>query len=221
MSYAKVVSGVYEIKNLCNGKVYIGSSINIYNRWGIHRAQLRNNYHPNIHLQRAWNKYGEASFRFQILLICEPEKVVLYEQKAIDKFDAFKNGYNRRPKAENCLGCHPSEETRKKIGDVHRGIPKSIEWRKMMSERMKGNHYGLGKKMPQSWVNKLIARNKGNTNTRGQKRSAEFCRRQSERNKGNTFGVANKGIKRSPETLKRMSMAQKKRYERERLEQGI
>lgn len=203
MSY-KVISGVYVIKNIQNGKLYVGSSINIYSRWATHKTQLRNNSHPNLYLQRVWNKYGEASFRFQILLICEPEKVVLYEQKAIDKFDAFKNGYNGRPKAENCLGVKHSEESKKK-----------------RSERMKGNHNCLGKKMPKSWVDKLIARNMGNKNTLGKKMPPQWVKKLIARSIGNTYASANKGIKRCPETLKRMSAAQNKRYERERLEISI
>ena len=59
--------GIYMVMNLSNNKVYIGQSINIKERWQIHLWKLRNNIHPNDHLQKSWNKYGEDSFEFSIL----------------------------------------------------------------------------------------------------------------------------------------------------------
>ena len=58
-----IICGIYYIKNLINNKYYIGQSVNIYERW------TREKYHLNftdkawnIHLQRAWKKYGQDSF---------------------------------------------------------------------------------------------------------------------------------------------------------------
>jgi len=59
--------GIYQIKNTTNGKVYIGRSANIEKRWDAHRRLLREGQHFNIHLQYAWNQYGPAAFRFEIL----------------------------------------------------------------------------------------------------------------------------------------------------------
>ena len=58
------VSGIYCIENITNHKTYIGSSKNIYQRLLKHFALLRYNKHQNAHLQSAWNKYGENSFRW-------------------------------------------------------------------------------------------------------------------------------------------------------------
>lgn len=65
--------GVYSIFNLENGKRYVGSSINIYNRLYEHLHNLRNNKAHNRHLQAAWNKYGEDSFKFNILEYCSAD----------------------------------------------------------------------------------------------------------------------------------------------------
>lgn len=46
-------SGIYQIENKINSKVYIGSSNNIKRRWQKHKALLRHNKHPNSHLQAA------------------------------------------------------------------------------------------------------------------------------------------------------------------------
>ena len=55
-------SGIYLIVNLVNGKRYIGSSVDIYNRLHDHLSNLKHNRAHNAHLQAAWNKYGDKAF---------------------------------------------------------------------------------------------------------------------------------------------------------------
>lgn len=62
-----VISGIYQIVNLVNGKFYIGSSKNIYDRWEGHISLLNKNKHYNPYLQGSWKKYGEENFQFIIL----------------------------------------------------------------------------------------------------------------------------------------------------------
>ena len=73
------ISGIYQIKNLINNKLYIGSSKNLYERFLTHRAELRNNYHFNTHLQNAFNKYGEQNFQFTILQQCDNDQNLLFD----------------------------------------------------------------------------------------------------------------------------------------------
>ncbi len=61
------VPGIYEIKNTINGKIYIGSSNNIYHRVKRHLSDLRKNKKPNPILQNAFNKYGEDVFYTSII----------------------------------------------------------------------------------------------------------------------------------------------------------
>ena len=89
--------GVYKITCLVTNKVYIGSSNNISKRFGDHRWQLRNNKHANCYLQNAWNKYGEESFVFEILELCNKYKQFELEQQYLNEFKPFAkfdNGYN-------------------------------------------------------------------------------------------------------------------------------
>lgn len=86
--------GIYKIKNILNGKVYIGQSVDIEKRWSTHIAELKNNYHYNIHLQSAWNKYGEENFEFSIVEECGADRLNQCEIYWISKFDSYKNGYN-------------------------------------------------------------------------------------------------------------------------------
>lgn len=58
---------IYSIKCNKTGRIYIGRTTNIENRWRTHIHDLRLNKH-HVHLmQTDFNKYGEDSFTFEIL----------------------------------------------------------------------------------------------------------------------------------------------------------
>lgn len=116
-------TGVYCIRNLVNGKRYVGSAAHsLAARMYEHKRILRLGTHCNQHLQRAWNRYGEYCFEFSILELCEPDKCVAREQHYIDHFDSANNqhGYNKAPKAGSQLGFKHSPETRKRIAELNR-----------------------------------------------------------------------------------------------------
>lgn len=61
----KKIQGIYKIRNCINGKVYIGQSINIKNRWKAHKDNITTIYnHP---LYNAFRKYGISNFEFSII----------------------------------------------------------------------------------------------------------------------------------------------------------
>jgi hypothetical protein len=70
---------VYEIRNRVNGKVYVGRTIKAAGvRKTQHWSDLRAGRHHNIHLQRAWNLYGEDAFRFDAVIELDcPEAEIL------------------------------------------------------------------------------------------------------------------------------------------------
>jgi group I intron endonuclease len=74
-------SGIYVIRNLVNGKRYIGSSVDIFARWRQHRHALKRGTHHSSHLQNAWRKYGSEAFRFEVLFYCR--KPQLEEQEGV------------------------------------------------------------------------------------------------------------------------------------------
>jgi group I intron endonuclease len=151
------VSGVYEIRNVVNGKVYVGSAAySIKGRWELHRKQLRSGTHHSCHLQRAWNKYGSKTFRFKILEVCQATFCTGREQHWIDELRAADNryGYNCSPTAGSTLGHKASEEsrakrsamqlgrkhspeTKAKIGAAHRGMKRSESAKANMSAAAK------------------------------------------------------------------------------------
>lgn len=100
-------SGIYQILCVPTGKIYIGSPIDLCVRWREHSKKLRGNRHPNIYLQRAWNKHGEASFRFAVVeLVMFPEYLVEREQVWIDATRCTDQnvGFNICPRAGSALG---------------------------------------------------------------------------------------------------------------------
>jgi hypothetical protein len=78
-------SGVYQIRCKRNGKIYIGSAVNLQWRWRSHRRDLGNGVHVNPHLQSAWNKYGETSFEFSVLEYVEQHHLLITEQLWINQ----------------------------------------------------------------------------------------------------------------------------------------
>lgn len=53
-------SGIYQIKNTLNGKVYVGSAKDFEKRWKRHFKDLENGVHSSIKFQRSFNKHGNV-----------------------------------------------------------------------------------------------------------------------------------------------------------------
>lgn len=116
-------SGVYQIRNRVNGKVYVGSSANMRKRRNTHFSDLRRGIHSNTHLQRAFNKYGEDSFIFEVLEICSVEDLEERETWWIRSKNANNReyGYNSRLRVDSNRGFRHTEETKRKISVNRRG----------------------------------------------------------------------------------------------------
>lgn len=129
---------VYKARNKVNGKEYVGSAAkNLWRRLNNHVNELNRGEHPNVHLQRAWNKHGADAFEWIVLEPCTSETATEREQFWIDELDVFKNGYNRCPKAGSRLGTKHSEETKQLISDKKKGKTFSAEVRANMSAERK------------------------------------------------------------------------------------
>lgn len=121
------LTGIYKIHNLINNHCYVGSASTkgrsksisgIRKRISQHFNYLENNKHNNIHLQRAWNKYGKENFEFHILALCPSEYCIKLEQWFLDE---LMPEYNICTVANSCLGVKRSEETKLKISNSNKG----------------------------------------------------------------------------------------------------
>jgi len=101
-------SGVFQVKNLANGKVLLGSSLNLEGPLNKHRFMLRIDSHPNKELQKDWNELGESQFSFEILEVIQVQDnpnfnlmddLTLLEEIWLEKLQPFgERGYNTSPK---------------------------------------------------------------------------------------------------------------------------
>ena len=102
----KTKKGVFQIKNKKNGKILIGSSIDLRAIWNRQRAQLNFGNHPNKELQNDWKKFGEETFEYEIITeIKEKEdeeidfvkEVKELEELYIEDIQPFgEKGYNKK-----------------------------------------------------------------------------------------------------------------------------
>ncbi len=132
--------GIYQILNIKNGKFYIGGTVNFKRRWLDHKKRLRSNKHHSPHLQAAWNLYGEESFEFKIVLICDKDDLDMYEQSFLDFYKPWDNeiGYNVQISVQSHRGMSPSKETREKLSKALKGRYFSPETRQKLSDAAKG-----------------------------------------------------------------------------------
>lgn len=100
--------------NTVSGTVYVGQARNIRKRWEVHRCTLENDKHRNSYLQRAWNKYGSAAFRFEVLVdLADVPKDVLamrLNEEEIAALRRFPDTYNLME--AGCSGTLAGETTR-------------------------------------------------------------------------------------------------------------
>jgi len=139
------MKAIYGILNIINGHQYIGSAKNFYKRKRGHITLLKAKIHHSLYLQNAWNKYGEANFRFIVLeKLLEDSDLLKREQWWIDNSHSE---YNICKFAGNSLGIKRSEETKEKIRKANFGL-KHPAWRNEIKSRVQGgeNHWTKNKK---------------------------------------------------------------------------
>jgi hypothetical protein len=122
----KLKSGIYCIKCLENGKMYIGKSINITDRRQKHFNLLKRGIHDNRKVQNSYNKYGKKSFVFGVIEFCEVDKLSELESFYMKKYNSFdkKNGFNIS--SENCGFTVQSEETKQILRDIRSNVSKTV-----------------------------------------------------------------------------------------------
>lgn len=187
------------IKNVLTGKFYIGSTIHTDRRFREHLSDLRKGKHHSIHLQRAFDKYGEKSFIFEIIESVDQatdEKLREREQYYIDTLMPYRRdiGYNVSRGTATCVlygenngfyGREHSEETRFKIAES------------LKKYNVKYGPVCVGRQLSDETKKKISLGNKG------KKRSEEVRKNISEKNKGRL--PWNKGKSLSDETKMKLS----------------
>jgi len=152
--------GVYRITNTITGGIYVGSTVKSFSkRWQDHRKFLRLGKHPNRFLQRAWNKYGEGAFAFEVVEpVSEPRLAVIAEQVWIDKhFDGCVSCYNICPTAGSKLGSVFSDEARRLKSRQTSALWNQESFRSKVVSAIRGSRHLAGPKI-RAWENPEIAK---------------------------------------------------------------
>ncbi len=97
-------AGVFVVKNLVNGKVFLGSSLNLHGPLNKHRFMLSTGGHDNRELQKDWNAFGPSAISFEILEEVDvkdspdfslADELTLLEEIWLERLDPFGDrGYN-------------------------------------------------------------------------------------------------------------------------------
>lgn len=120
----KIVSGVYRIRSLVDGKIYVGSSRDMRKRFISHLNLLRTGKHHNQYLQNAFNKHGESNFVFEIIESVDPNLLLDKESEWIDKLRATDKvaGYNiSKDPSSPMLGLTHSDESKQRMAQSQTG----------------------------------------------------------------------------------------------------
>ena len=190
-------SGIYQIRNKVNGKLYIGSSCQLKKRKYEHFRNLKNGNHDNCYLQNSFNKHGIDNFIFETLFFCDKEDGLFYEQRTIN-FYGVKCLYNI-----NSIAINPPSR---------KGVKHTQEWKNNMSQMMKG------RKRPENEIKR------GEENPFFGMKHSEETRKKMSKIQSNRKKEPHKGHKHSAEAKKKMSLAHTNRdvsgYNRENVRRG-
>ena len=138
--------GIYSIKNLCNGYIYIGQTKNTFQkRYWMHCWLLKNNKHDNYKLQNDWNLYGEDMFLFDIVEIVDDDDSAIDNLEIKYITQARENGkcYNIQDGGQpTLLHKYRNKESYRRVGEINRermlGTKLSLETREKMSKSRSG-----------------------------------------------------------------------------------
>jgi len=97
--------GIFQIKNLVNGKIFIGRGLNVQGIINSAKFQLAHGSHINSELQKDYKHFGEQNFSFEVIDYLDPKEDPDYdysrdlaslEEIWIEKLEPYGDrGYNK------------------------------------------------------------------------------------------------------------------------------
>lgn len=191
MAYTPIC-GIYLIRCVASGRVYVGQSVKIPARWEQHRRELRNGTHKNAILLASYRKYGPQSLEFVIVHRCDArEDLEALERQQIEQHRVS-------------LGAEFVMNFGDDVRNPMKGRRHSAEARRAMSLRR------LGKKRPPRSAEWCLAIS---ASKRGLRQSPESVARRAAKMRGRPrsrdaierAAAKHRGMKRSEETRRLLS----------------
>lgn len=167
-----MISCVYKITNICNGRIYIGQTTNFKQRVNEHKSDLRLNKHSNPDLQEDYFIYGIENFKFEILEKCNKYDLLELETKYINKYGGKENiklynrcdlyGHNklyRYNQAQAQIGNHKiTFDGRQRISMANKGKIISEQQKEKIKKAAKCNpNYGMKNKKHSEYSKQLMS----------------------------------------------------------------
>ena len=100
--------GIFQVRNVTNGKLFLGSAKDLRGIINSNRFQLRNGLHRNKDLQKDFTEIGEDGFAFEIVDSLQPgedaacnytAELKTLEAMWLEKLQPYdEKGYNTRPR---------------------------------------------------------------------------------------------------------------------------
>lgn len=154
--------GVYRILCIPSNKSYIGLSTNIRFRINTHRKHLARDEHANIHMQKAYKKYGADAFVVEVLEILEKaddSALIKAEGRWVAHFNALNPdyGYNISITQEDGK-IRQTEEHKRRMSDLMRGKSKSQKIKDKIRQSLLGRR---GAQHTEEFKQSVSARFKG------------------------------------------------------------
>lgn len=193
--------GIYKITSP-RGKIYIGQSKDILNRWNDYK---RLNCKGQRKLYYSFSKYGVENHLFEIIEECLLEELDSKERYWQEFYGVIKEGLNLEVIGERGFSKKFSEESLKRMADAQKGKKHTEKTKLILSERHKGLKHTEETKekiikalklrvRSQETYRKIAEKNKGRKMTaesklkisnskKGKKDSEEVRRRKSESHK--------------------------------------
>lgn len=148
---------VYIHRNLINGKVYVGQTCNLTERW---RGQGKN-YFNSTKFFNAIKKYGWGNFSHEVLYDnLNKEAADIIEKELIEKYNSIENGYNL--KEGGARGGLSSESLQKMSTSLKEGYAEHPERKDKIRQKAIGRPVSRASKVKMSLNNpksKLITIN--------------------------------------------------------------
>ena len=161
------MSAVYNITNTVNGNFYIGSSVRVRIRLYENRHDLRKGIHHCAHLQRAWNKYGETNFRFEVVEQVEGD-LLAAEDRWLAEHHGKPHCYNTgRVPGAAFLGRKHTDEAKAKVSKAQKERPRKRGYKLTPETRARMSAAAKGKKKSPEHAEKIRQRMLGTSYAKG------------------------------------------------------